>query len=77
MVGKDPLDADPGDLYFFAEGRDRITHVGLALGSGDILHARGLVRINSLVPERPDFSRELINEFVDVRTYLRNDSQGR
>lgn len=76
-VGQDPLDAAPGDLYFFAEHGDRITHVGLALGAGDILHARGWVRINSMAPERPDFSRELIDTFVDVRTYLGKDSQGR
>ena len=37
----------PGDLVFF--GRDRVTHVGIAIEDQAFLHARGHVRCNSLV----------------------------
>ncbi len=69
-VETQPADAKPGDLYFFAERGDRITHVGIALGSGRILHARGYVRINSLVENDPVFSDDLRSIFVDVRSFL-------
>lgn len=37
----------PGDLIFF--GRERVTHVGIAVEDEAFLHARGQVRCNSLV----------------------------
>ena len=45
-----------GDLvYFHSEGRDAVTHVGLAIGSRDgtwqVLHASGEVRLDALTPE--------------------------
>lgn len=50
-----------GDLVFFGtpalkEGqKDRVTHVGIYLGNGKIIHASHLVRINSLIPEDEDY----------------------
>ena len=50
-----------GDLVFFGtpameEGqKDRVTHVGIYLGDGKIIHASHLVRINSLIPGEPDY----------------------
>ena len=69
-VSDDPLQAEPGDLCFFAEGGKRITHVGVAVGEGRIIHARGFVRQNSLKESDPDFDRDLARTFVDVKTYL-------
>lgn len=62
----DPIsteDARPGDLYFFRAGRGPIGHVALALGGGAYAHARGWVRINSLVPGNPLHDKELHGQF--------------
>ncbi len=69
-ISSDPLKADKGDLYFFAETGEKITHVGIALGNGHFIHARGMVRINSLVESDPNFSPELLKDFVEVRTFF-------
>lgn len=50
-----------GDLVFFGtpameEGqKDRVTHVGIYLGNGRIIHSSHLVRINSLIPGEADY----------------------
>ncbi len=50
-----------GDLVFFGtpsvhpKGKARITHVGIYLGDGHIIHSSHCVRINSLIPGTPDF----------------------
>ncbi len=69
-VSEDPLQAQPGDLYFFSESGNRITHVGVALGEGRIVHARGMVRYNSLNNDHSDFSPELLRDFVQVKTFF-------
>jgi hypothetical protein len=70
MVSEDPLEARQGDLYFFAENGSKISHVGLSLGNGQLIHARGMVRINSLIREDENFSQNLRDCFVDIRTYF-------
>lgn len=65
-----PREAQAGDLTFFADKGTKITHVGIALGEGRIIHARGMVRENSLIPGTNKFSEELLKSFVDVRTYF-------
>jgi cell wall-associated NlpC family hydrolase len=70
IVSENPLSAEMGDLFFFAESGDRITHVGIALGDGKILHARGLVRINSLLESDAHYLPQLRDTFVDVRTFF-------
>ncbi len=69
-VSNDPLQAQVGDLYFFAESGDKITHVGIALGNGKIIHARGMVRVNSLNESDADFSPQLLKDFVAVKSYF-------
>lgn len=69
-ISKDPLAAQEGDLYFFAESGDRITHVGIALGAGKIIHARGMVKVNSLSEGDPDFDPLLLKDLVEVRSYF-------
>lgn len=49
----------PGDLLFFGKRgdggqKDRITHVGMYIGDGRMIHSSHLVRVNSLVPGEPD-----------------------
>lgn len=38
----------PTDLLFFDNASGKITHVGIALGNGKLIHASGCVRIDSL-----------------------------
>ena len=41
-------EAQAGDLAFFDNEEGNITHVGICLGGGDIIHASGSVRIDKL-----------------------------
>lgn len=50
-VGEDFHNWQPGDLIFFSERPEKITHVAISLGDGDFIHASGFVKINSLNPE--------------------------
>jgi len=40
-------DAEPGDLAFFAEEEEEISHVGIILNKNHIIHASGKVRIDN------------------------------
>ena len=48
---------EKGDLVFFGTpasvpgGKDRVTHVGIYLGNGNIIHSSQTVRHNSLIPD--------------------------
>lgn len=44
-------DAIPGDLAFFKNEENKITHVGIVLDKGEIIHASGKVRIDKLDAE--------------------------
>jgi cell wall-associated NlpC family hydrolase len=70
LKSTNPCNTSAGELYFFAEKTDRITHVGIALGDCRIIHARGRVRINSLREGDADFSENLLTTFVDTRSYF-------
>jgi len=64
-----------GDLLFFgakaaADRPERVSHVGIALGGGEFIHASGLVRRNSLLPESPIFSESLRARLLHVRRVL-------
>lgn len=67
--GRDFQNLRAGDLLFFAEIEDRITHVTLSTGGADIIHSslgNGGVRRNSLTGELP-FEKELRRIFVCAR----------
>ncbi|RYY97296.1 MAG: hypothetical protein EOO11_11255 [Chitinophagaceae bacterium] len=40
-----------GDLAFFHNEKGRVTHVGIVLGEGQIIHAAGKVRVDDFTPE--------------------------
>jgi cell wall-associated NlpC family hydrolase len=40
--------AEPGDLVFFDNDRGKITHVGMILSKGLVIHASGRIRIDSI-----------------------------
>lgn len=52
---------EKGDLVFFGtpaatpDGKERITHVGIYLGNGDIIHSSHMVRNNSLLPDNEQY----------------------
>lgn len=50
----------PGDLVFFGSpetfwNKEKITHVGIYIGNGKIIHASHKVRVNSLIPGQKDY----------------------
>jgi cell wall-associated NlpC family hydrolase len=64
-----------GDLLFFgtkaaADRPERVSHVGIAVGNGEFIHASGLVRRNSLLPASPIFSESLRARLLHVRRVL-------
>ena len=56
-----PLEAGarPGDLWFFGPDRRTVTHVAIAAGGLELVHAYGWVREGSLDPEAETFEPEL------------------
>lgn len=70
IVSRDPSKADIGDLMYFAESGEKITHVGISLGNNEIIHARGMIRINSLNSQAEYYSKQLQESFVAVKTFF-------
>ena len=56
-VGVEVERAEAGDLIYF--GRDRVTHIAVALDASRFVHARGEVRINALAAGTPEHDPEL------------------
>ncbi len=70
FVGENINDGLAGDLLFFAEDGNRITHVALKLDDNKIIHARGLVKFNSLEKDNNLYDETLIRDFVAVKSFL-------
>jgi len=66
FVSNNPFDAKKGDLYFLGDDKEIVDHVGIALGEGKIIHARGRVRINSFDENHSDFDKKLFDTFIAV-----------
>jgi cell wall-associated NlpC family hydrolase len=78
----DPVDAsesyihlEPADLLFFGvhetdSTREKVTHVGIYIGNGEIIHSSGLVRINSLIPGTENYNDNLNTIFIRARRIL-------
>jgi cell wall-associated NlpC family hydrolase len=67
------IEAQPGDLYFFGSAsepaRRQITHVAIALGSGEMIHANGSawgVSLNSLERDHPLYSSWLDENLAGI-----------
>jgi SH3-like domain-containing protein len=63
---------EPGDLLFFSENAERITHVAISLGNGGIVHSsltNGGVEVNDLRGDR-DFEVKLRAIFTHARRVL-------
>jgi cell wall-associated NlpC family hydrolase len=73
FVSDKPENARKGDLYFFSEDGSKITHVGIVSNPNRMIHARGMVRQNSLIRSDEDFCEDLQYTFVDVRTFFSSE----
>ena len=60
-----------GDLAFFGPRRAPAAHVGVLLGGGYYAHARGCVKINSLLSTNILFDNDLSSQFRGFRRPLR------
>lgn len=66
---------EAGDLLFFGrkatpEKKERITHVAIYMGDGQIIHSAGAVKIESLIPGEPDYAPERVGSFVRAKRML-------
>ncbi len=64
-----------GDLLFFgraatADTPEKITHVAIYRGDGEIIHAAGMVKVESLRPGTPNFAPERLMTFVRAKRFL-------
>ena len=73
-AGRDLLASNPADLLFFSDRPDaHITHVGIALGDGGLVHlalGRGGYAIERLDDERNEYVRKLRTRFLFARSML-------
>lgn len=63
----------PGDLLFFGsmrDGKKRITHVGMYIGDSEVIHSSGMVKINSLDPQRQNYSKHLDNTLLGAKRFI-------
>ena len=70
----------PGDLVFFGTpetfwAKEKITHVGIYIGDGKIIHASHKVRVNSLIPGQKDYY-ENSYKLLKARRYTGWQGQG-
>lgn len=66
---------EPADLLFFGthetdSTKERVTHVGIYIGDGEIIHASGRVKINSMIPGKKNYSSHLDSIFIRARRIL-------
>ena len=64
----------PGDLVFFGTpetfwSKEKVTHVGIYIGDGKIIHASHMVRVNSLIPGQKDYY-ENSHKLIKARRYV-------
>lgn len=60
---------ETGDLLFFSSqpGGDKITHVGMYIGNSELIHASGLVRINSLDSTQTNYTHYYANNLHTIK----------
>ena len=62
----DPVQAKAGSLIFFGNEPETATHVALATGGGEILHAQGWVRRGSLDKNSELFEPQLLSKLLSI-----------
>lgn len=63
-VLNDPLRVPPGGLLFFGKHHRQAGHVGFSLGNGDLLHAQGRVKLQSMDPSNVNYNKDLSALFL-------------
>lgn len=71
FISNDYLEAQQGNLYFFLDNTKKINHVGICLGAGRVIHARGMVRINSLNKDDSNYDENLFASFKSVKRFFK------
>lgn len=78
----DSIEIDPalqnlqkGDLLFFgskatAEKKERIWHVAIYIGDGEIIHASGAIKIESLIPGTANFTEKRLKTLLKARRII-------
>ena len=62
---------EKGDLLFFGSKQPfKITHVGIYIGGGRVIHSSGFVHINSLEKGQQDYNEELRDNLVTARRII-------
>lgn len=63
---------EPGDLLFFSSipNGEKITHVGMYLGNSELIHASGLVRVNSLDSTKTNYNKHLYKTMHSVKRII-------
>ncbi len=60
-----------GDLLFFGESAEKITHVAISMAGARFIHASDYVRINSLDPDDEDYAQSRARTLQFARRYLK------
>ncbi len=68
-ISTDYQDVQPGDLLFFSNSPDKVTHVAISLGEQRYIHASGWVRLDSFREDDPVFTRQRAANFTSVNRY--------
>ena len=68
---------EAGDLLFFgrkasAEQKEKITHVAIYMGNGQIVHSAGIVKIESLKRGEPNFAEDRLKTLVRAKRPLQS-----
>lgn len=69
QFSSDYRDAQPGDLLFFSNKPDTVTHVAISLGQQRYIHASGWVRLDSFNENDDIFEKQRAQSFVSVNRY--------
>lgn len=63
--------AKPGDLFFFSEVEDQISHVTMSLGGAEFIHSSGWVKVESLDAESSKYNHQLRKIFTAAKDITR------
>jgi uncharacterized protein YgiM (DUF1202 family) len=74
-VGPNTDSLRAGDLLFFGSHPDKITHVGMFIGSSEYIHEAGRVKMNSLDSVKVNYNRNRSQSLLGARRYLGEPSK--
>lgn len=75
IAGVDYSGLQPGDLLFFGEKENRITHVAISLGGARFIHASDMVQINSLNENDADYVEYRRRTFQFAKRFFNSNTE--